>query len=293
VQRQYQAIFISPHLDDAVFSCGGLIAKLIQAKEPVLIVNIFSENPEQPNRRQEESEVAKYLNLDVLYLAEFDAIYRHPSYKSLLHLFSRIEPSDRGRLPDLADKLRKLLDGIHYEAIYLPLGIGWHVDHLLTFELGQRIADRQKLRFYEDTPYCLLPQFTEHRLQQFSAGLVARNSGAARAAGQALMSMAPTQKFAWSPFRFLIQWVITLWFWAVLRRQRSTLEQPHELAAELIDVEAQLPKKIDACRLYKSQFSEFYLDAADCEKHLRKYAERIGGETRYVERYWRTFGAPE
>ena len=202
MQRHYQAVFLSPHLDDAVFSCGGLIAKLVESGEHVLIVNIFSENPQQLNRHDEESEVAKFLGVDIMYLGELDAVIRHKSYRSLLHMFSRIELSDRTRLPDVADKLKTLLEGIRYETVYVPLGIGWHVDHLLTHEIGQRIGEKSKIRFYEDTPYCLLPRFTEHRLQQLGAMQIPHVASTAREAGRAMMSMAPTQNFMRNPFRF-------------------------------------------------------------------------------------------
>ena len=293
MQRHYRAVFLSPHLDDAVFSCGGLIAKLVESGEHVLIVNIFSETPSPPNRHDEESEVARFLGVEVMCLGELDAVIRHKSYRSLLHMFSRIETSDRARLPDVANKLKTLLEGIRHETLYVPLGVGWHVDHLLTHEIGQRIGEKSKIRFYEDTPYCLLPRFTEHRLQQLGGMLIPHVAGAARDAGRAMMSMAPTQKFVRSPFRFLIEWIITLWFWAVLRRQSRIKESPSKFAPEPMQLEAQLAKKIDASLLYKSQFGEFFLDRSDCESRLRKYSRQIGGGTAYVERYWQPAGDVE
>ena len=40
-KTRYRAVFISPHLDDAVFSCGGRIAQLVK-EGPVLVFNIFT-----------------------------------------------------------------------------------------------------------------------------------------------------------------------------------------------------------------------------------------------------------
>ena len=40
----YRAVFLSPHLDDAVFSCGGLLARLAKTG-PVLVLNLFTEFP--------------------------------------------------------------------------------------------------------------------------------------------------------------------------------------------------------------------------------------------------------
>lgn len=273
-------------MDDAVFSCGGLIAQLAQAGERVLVVNIFSEYSDTSVRQDEECQVAEFLNIDIAYLGELDAILRRKSYKSLLQMFSRVDSADRESLPSLANKLGNLLDGITYDTIYVPLGVGWHVDHLLTHELGQLIGKESKICYYEDAPYILLPHFISHRLAQFNGKPIPDLAGAARAASRAIMSMAPTQKFSRSPFRFLIGWFVTAWFWLLLRRQRRALVSPHEFAHEMIEVKAQLASKIEACQLYKSQFSEFYLDQSDCESRLREYARQITGESTYYERYW-------
>lgn len=286
MRTHYRAVFLSPHLDDAVFSCGGLIAKLAQAGEAILIVNIFSEYGNNTNRREEESQVAEFLRVDIKYLGELDAIFRHKSYKSLLRIFSTIDSSDRRNFPNLADKLQNLLSTISYDTLYVPLGVGWHVDHLLTQEMGQLVAEKLKLCYYEDAPYVLLPNFTAYRLAQFGAKPMPNLAGAARAASQALMSSAATQKFSRSPFRFFIAWIVTAWFWVLLRRQRGRMISPREFEYELIDVEAELASKIQACQLYKSQFGEFYLDRSDCESRLREYARQVGSGNTYFERYW-------
>ena len=273
-------------MDDAVFSCGGLIAQLAQAGERVLVVNIFSEYSDNSGRHEEESQVAEFLNIDIVHVGELDAILRRKSYKSLSRLFSLIEESDRDQLPALAAKLKKVLSEISYDTIYVPLGIGWHVDHLLTHELGELAAEKSTIRYYEDAPYCLLPQFTSHRLRQFGTKRPSGIFGAARAAGRAMMSMAPMQKFSRSPFRFLIAWVVTYWFWHLLRRQRHTKARAQKFAPQIIEVNSQLAAKIQASQLYRSQFGEFYLDHADCESRLREYARQTTGESAYYERYW-------
>lgn len=284
--RHYRAVFLSPHLDDAVFSCGGLIAKLAQSGERVLIVNIFSEYAEKSDRHEEEFRVADFLNIDILHLGELDAVFRNKSYKSLLQMFSRVDSADRLNLPGLANKLKNLLGGITYDTIYAPLGVGWHVDHLLTHELSQLIGEKTKICYYEDAPYILLPNFTAYRLAQFGAKPMPNLAGAARAGGRVMMSSAAIHKFSRSPFRFLIRWVISAWFWVLLRRQRRAVVSPRKFEHEVIEVEAQLSTKIDACELYQSQIGEFYFDRQDCESRLREYARQIGGGNTYCERYW-------
>ncbi|MHA1217998.1 MAG: hypothetical protein ACTSO5_04845 [Candidatus Heimdallarchaeaceae archaeon] len=41
-----QHIFLSPHLDDAVASCGGTIAKLVYEREDVLVLTVYTRKPD-------------------------------------------------------------------------------------------------------------------------------------------------------------------------------------------------------------------------------------------------------
>ncbi len=38
--------FLSPHLDYAVASCGGLIAKLVYQRDEVSVISIYTKNPD-------------------------------------------------------------------------------------------------------------------------------------------------------------------------------------------------------------------------------------------------------
>src|SRR3990172_2740944 len=48
VKNRLTCFFVSPHLDDAVLSCGGLILFLIDNKVPVKVINVFSEGDDGP-----------------------------------------------------------------------------------------------------------------------------------------------------------------------------------------------------------------------------------------------------
>jgi LmbE family N-acetylglucosaminyl deacetylase len=41
----YAHVYLSPHLDDAVLSCGGLIHRQARAGQPPLVVTLFSGQP--------------------------------------------------------------------------------------------------------------------------------------------------------------------------------------------------------------------------------------------------------
>src|SRR5512140_827959 len=94
---RYRAVFISPHLDDAIFSCGGTIARLVE-DGPVLVVNVFSRCTEGARkytlvlgeeRRGEERAAASFLGYDAICLEEADAFLRQGcSRSSIRKLFS-------------------------------------------------------------------------------------------------------------------------------------------------------------------------------------------------------------
>jgi LmbE family N-acetylglucosaminyl deacetylase len=41
----YAHVYLSPHLDDAVLSCGGLIHRQVRAGQPPLVITLFSGQP--------------------------------------------------------------------------------------------------------------------------------------------------------------------------------------------------------------------------------------------------------
>ena len=71
-KKHYRAVIISPHFDDAVFSCGGLINQLVK-EGPVLIYTIFTDYLSgikihgvvlSETRQQEEIDAAHFLGFE-------------------------------------------------------------------------------------------------------------------------------------------------------------------------------------------------------------------------------------
>lgn len=91
-------VFLSPHLNDAVFSCGGYISKLIEIGDSVKVITIFAGIPdiieksssltsndtseldrdgEIVNKRRKEDRLAlASLGVDAIHLDFLDCIYR-------------------------------------------------------------------------------------------------------------------------------------------------------------------------------------------------------------------------
>ena len=184
-QESYDAIFLSPHFDDAVLSAGGQIIQLKKRKKRSLIITFFSNGDdnitssdavrflknsgtEQSStlfqKRQKEDILSGHtLQADILHLNFTDALFR--SKPATLHLHTPIYPSFdtlfSGTIADLDQKLKteivRELENLKKQVksnteIYAPLGVGKHVDHLLCFEAALQVFDKRVV-FWEDVPY--------------------------------------------------------------------------------------------------------------------------------------------
>ena len=182
----YDHIYLSPHLDDAVLCCGGAIASQRAIGERVLVVNICSAaprpdtafsalarefhatwalNPEQvvAARLAEDAAALAEIGADSLRVGMLDAIYRYPvAYDSRDSLFGLPAPDDI-----LLPALQALLTNLHKcqpnARFYSPLGVGSHVDHQITCRVALEQFGRELL-LYEDFPYVMRPGELEQRL---------------------------------------------------------------------------------------------------------------------------------
>jgi LmbE family N-acetylglucosaminyl deacetylase len=168
-------IYLSPHLDDAVFSCGGLIARQTSLSERVTVLTIFAGDPpssplspfaqelhdrwESPNsptavRRGEDQAACALLGASPLHLDFPDAIYRSGPHGGALYpnekaIFAPPHPEDEKLLKSLAVRLRQ--ECPTKATVYVPVGYGAHVDHQLT-RLAAESLD-QSLMYFHDLPY--------------------------------------------------------------------------------------------------------------------------------------------
>lgn len=167
-------VFVSPHLDDVVLSCGGAVAKAARSGSP-LIVTVFAGKPEGEVsefasfqherwkladaeavelRRCEDELAARTLGASVRveWLEFQDAIYRDPEYSSDDALFGEPLESDAVLTDEVYRKLR-VLEGDRY---VIPLGVGNHVDHQLVLRAGAMLLrDGADVWAYAEVPYAL------------------------------------------------------------------------------------------------------------------------------------------
>jgi LmbE family N-acetylglucosaminyl deacetylase len=168
-------VYLSPHLDDAVFSCGGLIAQQTAKGEPVTVITVCAGDPPpgplssfaqelhaqwqagsspMASRRQEDLAACGRLSAAVVHLEIADAIYRRsaggqPLYPSESAIFSPLHPEEGELVEALAAMLQPLCPPDAH--LYCPMGIGGHVDHRLTRLAAERLS--RPLYYYYDLPY--------------------------------------------------------------------------------------------------------------------------------------------
>jgi LmbE family N-acetylglucosaminyl deacetylase len=251
VHDVYDHIYLSPHLDDAVLSCGGAIARHSAAGARVLIVTICTASPppegpfssfaEEIHRQwglsagqvvrarlHEDSLAMEHLGVDSLWVGMLDAIYRRPAdYMSDATLFGALAPDDP-LLPSLKAFTRALRDRVPRATLYAPLGVGNHVDHQITYAAA-RAAAGTAIAFYEDFPYVTKPNALDQRLRALDESFVT-----------------------------------------------STL-----------DIDATLSRKIGAIAAYTSQIGMLFGDVDAMRQQVRAYAEELRPDVgTYGERLW-------
>ncbi len=254
-------IFLSPHPDDAVLSCGGWIYQLVQNGERPIVMTIFGgDRPadvplsgfarslherwrlgaDAPARRRDEDRAAcDRLGCYLLHLPFADAAYRidpttrHYLYDSEEAIFGEVR--DRGMIDQVAEAMQARLQYVSDNAcLVVPLTAGKHVDHVITRMAAERLnADAI---YYEDYPYAEQPERMTHVWESVD--------GAAH-------------------------------------------ERAHEWVSETVGLnEAALQAKIEAFLKHRSQISTFYRGEEEVRQRMRAYAELVG-QGCPAERYWR------
>ena len=167
------ALLVSPHLDDAAFSCGGIAAALARAGWHVVIATLFTRSvhpatgfalecqrdkgvPDSVDymalRRAEDVEAVAKLGASFLHLDLPEAPHR--GYGSARALFEAPRTDDA--VAPVASSLACAVASCSPALVLAPLGCGGHVDHVRTIDAVLALDDRHvALGFYRDTPYVI------------------------------------------------------------------------------------------------------------------------------------------
>lgn len=200
ITTSHRHIFLSPHLDDVVYSCGGTLGVQVSSGLRPLVITIFSGIPaantplsdfalqqhrqwgadlsKEPGsimelRRQEDASALDYLQVDYLWLDFLEAIYRGDpaQYTSNEQIIGNpVHQADQIIDRQLAQLLLDLQSRLPDAAWYAPFGIGKHVDHQIVCSAADRLVQRgAKVYFYEDFPYVTHEGALQARLEELGA----------------------------------------------------------------------------------------------------------------------------
>ncbi|MCA9519500.1 MAG: PIG-L family deacetylase [Myxococcales bacterium] len=196
-ERLERVVILSPHLDDAVLSCGGLLDAL-QGSVPRLTVTLHCGNTDAPRRRhippavrrREDRRAMSDIGCDYVHLGFQDCVYRRsPTSGKLIYReprqgFAMPNVDDAAHAEELFLVLRRLCSNMGAIALFSPMGIGRHVDHIICAYTACRLVGKGvRLLFYEDFPYVCDPRIG-HGVEE----------GPAEALGR--FGLAPAERFA-------------------------------------------------------------------------------------------------
>jgi LmbE family N-acetylglucosaminyl deacetylase len=217
-QPYYDAIYLSPHLDDVALSCGGRIFDASQSGRSTLIATVtagdapvtvssfaqqqhrqwaLAENPVAV-RRAEDAAACRLLGVDWLHWGEYDCIYRRdpvtgaPFYVGDDEIFDNVAAGDTDIIAQLVVNISALPA---CETLFVPLAIGNHVDHQITRAAAEQFCAAQpavRLAYYEDYPYAARTNGVEPFLREmgFSAEITPLSVPAVQARFDAIRAYA-------------------------------------------------------------------------------------------------------
>nr|WP_274389105.1 PIG-L family deacetylase [Streptomyces taklimakanensis] len=164
------AVAVSPHLDDAVFSAGGVLAALARAGWSVRVVTCFTASVDDPCPFALSTQLDKGLPAETDYMAlrraEDTAAQRmlgvlpplhlplpeapHRGYGSAPELFASPRAGDTVGA-ELESLIRPRLAPA--DLVLAPQGIGGHVDHVITARAVAATAPPSRTCWWRDVPY--------------------------------------------------------------------------------------------------------------------------------------------
>lgn len=291
----YDAIYVSPHMDDAAYSCGGRILQQRARGERVLVVTLFGTGrgasgegggnalTDYAQRSAEEEAVMAALDADFVWL----------DYPELLFRPKRLGEIARFLLPYLplppsavGDDLLTLLGELFAArlapggSVHFPLGVGFHPDHRIVTDVGRALhgLGAFSVLFYEDIPYSTVPAFVALRLA--TLGLDAR--------APFVEAVRTIHRFAFRPLGVIgllglpvvAAYLLFLRAAGLLSGRHDVLPGEPKPLREELEIGDVVERKVAAMRLYPTQTALFFEPGQATFEALR----REGG---YREYSWR------
>jgi LmbE family N-acetylglucosaminyl deacetylase len=176
-RRRGRAVFLSPHLDDVAFSCGGTLIALSRLKWFVALVTVFTASTPEPTPFALACQLDKGLPADVDYMKirrredrRFAFVSRtrfrlclpyseapQRGYASRSALFGPVMAGDEA-WQAVAATLDGWLERLRPDIVFAPQAVGGHVDHChLVRAVLQLAGYLDRVWWYADVPYSVRP----------------------------------------------------------------------------------------------------------------------------------------
>ena len=166
-------LVLSPHLDDAVISVGGVIGRAVAEGRNVTVASLYTSAPRRcevpqrfrrlltyERRTQEDADAMKSLGATPLWLGFPERATRQPSLGWKLDVFKMPSPPTLQHFANLAaiqEQILALVAAMPGVTVLAPFAVGAHIDHVETFLAALLImlrtpdaATLARFQFYED-----------------------------------------------------------------------------------------------------------------------------------------------
>jgi len=192
IDQKIPCYFISPHLDDAILSAGGLLSYL-SSRTKVTVITLFTTASKRPytfiakrilqkdwgasdaedifkKRQEEDKKACKMVNASYIHLGFTDATWRkktNPNRMILalsnllpetIHLYpypntTIIAKEDKILMKTIGKRLSEIIDPGKEYKMFAPIGVGKHIDHIIIRDICLKTFKKPIL--WEDFPYNL------------------------------------------------------------------------------------------------------------------------------------------
>ena len=187
------ALAVSPHLDDAAFSCGGALSVLAETGWSVVMATVFTGSVAAPTgfalacqrdkglapevdymalRRAEDVQAARALGIGAPRHLPFREA-PHRGYGSAPELFAGTRPDD-GIVADLIPAFADLVAETRPNLVLAPQAVGGHVDHVQVVRALRALALPQPVLWWRDFPYTVRSPDPKEPLRDLVAELPQR-----------------------------------------------------------------------------------------------------------------------
>ena len=187
MKKKEKVMVVSPHFDDAILSCGGMLCSDEWFDSEISVINVFTEISQKKQkmsdviaeyvsedlaiskskvnldmcerwiatRRKEELFATKTLGIKSFDLGYKDAIFRMVNDKFIYDTEEKLFLGQVRENVLLEQLVHQFIDICkNYSICYFPAGIGNHPDHIILHLIGKKIqCNHPSVRFYCEIPY--------------------------------------------------------------------------------------------------------------------------------------------